>query len=380
MNRFAWLSAVWMAGALALLLVHAPCRAAEPWWPIQVKSYYGRYDAGQKEPGRASASLDRARLEEWIPPASVERPYRLGVCFPHLKDSYWVGVNYGIMEEARRLGMTVELVVADGYEDLEGQIRQMRNFIRQKVDGIILAAVSYEGNDQVVEEARTAGIPVVEAVNDVRAHSVSAKSMVSFFEMGYLTGEFVAEHAEKAGLDALRVSFFPGPKQSGWAPETLEGFREAVEHFPGKVEIADVSWGDTGADVQRELLIRSLNRTGHVDYVVGNALAAEQAPEVLEGMMLEGRTSVVSTYIIPTLYDRILNGQVAGAPSDLTVFQGRMAVDMMARILSGEKPGVDFPFRSGPFIPMVTPENAAGYPYEGLFGPRDFQPMFSSER
>jgi len=358
-NRLAWFMALAAVGVWALLLADTSCRAGGPWWPIQVKSYYGRYDAAQKEPGKASASLDRPRLEEWVPPGPVERPYRLGVCIPHLKDSYWVSINYGIMEEARRLGFQVELLVANGYEDLSGQIRQMRYLVRQKVDGIILAAVSYEGNDPAIEEARAAGIPVVEVVNDVRAHSVSAKAMVSFHEMGFMAGEFVAEHAEEAGLRTARVSFFPGPKQSGWAPETLDGFRDAMQYFPGEVEIVDVSWGDTGTDIQRKLIIESLNRAGPVDYLVGNAVAAEQAPAILKAMEAAGKMTVVSTYIIPTLYDKILTGQVAGAPSDLTVFQGRMAVDMMARILGGEKPGVDFPFRSGPFIPMVTPSNIA---------------------
>jgi protein TorT len=49
---------------------------------------------------------------------------------------------------------------------------------------------------------------------------------------------------------------------------------------------------------------------------------------------------------------------------------------MMVRIFNGEVPGRDFPFRAGPFIPMVTPANIANFPYEGLFGPRDFQPVF----
>lgn len=56
-----------------------------------------------------------------------------------------------------------------------------------------------------------------------------------------------------------------------------------------------------------------------------------------------------------------------------------MAVDMLVRTLNGEKPGRDFPFRSGPFIPMITPDNIVRYPYEGLFGPRDYEPVFTLE-
>ncbi len=56
-----------------------------------------------------------------------------------------------------------------------------------------------------------------------------------------------------------------------------------------------------------------------------------------------------------------------------------MAVDMMVRTLNGEQPGKDFPFRSGPFIPLITPENIDRFPFEGLFGPRGYEPVFSLE-
>jgi len=365
---------------LSFLFFACPALAEDSnWWPIQVKSYYGHYDALKKKPGQASASLQRAKLEEWIPPAINGEHYRIGVSFPHLKDSYWVAVNYGIIQEARRLGMSVTLVEAGGYGELDRQIDQLRELVRAKVDGIIVGSISYAGNDQVIEEIRKQGIPVVEVINDVNAPHVSAKALVSFYDMGYYAGEFVVEDAERAGYQDIRVAFFPGPAKSGWAPETLQGFRDALTHFAGKADIVDVRWGDTGKDVQRELVRSSLQEDNKVDYVAGNAVAAEVAPDILKSLSLTGRTAVVSTYIIPSLYDEIVEGRVAAAPSDLTVFQGRMSVDMMVRTLSGEQAGKDFPFRSGPFIPLITPENIDHFPYEGLFGPRGYTPVFGVE-
>lgn len=358
------------------LALPSPAGAEEThWWPIQVKSHYGTYDAAQKVPGHPSPSLGRPRLEEWSPPEPGKKRYTLGVSFPHLKDPYWVAVNYGIIQEARRLGMGIRLVEAGGYGHLEEQQNQVRMLARQGVDGIILGSISYHGNDGLIADMTRQGFPVVEVINDVRSQDVSAKALVSFYEMGYYAGEFVARHAEKANLHTVRISFFPGPEESGWAPETLQGFLEAMHHFPGEVILADTEWGDTGMDDQRMLLQKSLERTGPVDYIVGNAMAAKVAPDVLAKHNMT-ETRVVSTYITPSLYDEIVAGRVIAAPSDLTVFQGRMAVDMLVRNLNGEEPGRDFPFRSGPFIPMITPENVNRYPYEGLFGPRDYEPVF----
>jgi len=364
---------------LVLLAAAVPSLGADkapPWWPIQVKSWYGIYDPGHKKPGYAAVSLNRPKLEEWGPPRAPSGRYTVGVCVPHLKDPYWSAVNYGIIVEARRLGLGVRMTVAGGYSEGARQEEHLRAHLKNGVDGVILAAVDYEGCGPVIEELREAGIPVVEVINDILAPAVSAKALVSFHEVGYMVGEYVAQHAEKAGLDTLRIAFFPGPKNAGWAPETLDGFMEALEYYPGRVDVVDVGWGDTGREEQARLVRRSLAGHRNIDYVVGNAVAAEAAAEILRDMGLNGKVAVVASYIMPSLYDHIVQGEVLAAAADMNVFQGRMAVDMMARIFNGEVPGRDFPFRSGPFIPMVTTENIANFPYEGLFGPRDYHPVF----
>jgi protein TorT len=56
-----------------------------------------------------------------------------------------------------------------------------------------------------------------------------------------------------------------------------------------------------------------------------------------------------------------------------------MAVDMMVRLLDGEQPGKDFPFRAGPIILTVTADNIDDFRYETFFGTRDFDPVFEVE-
>jgi protein TorT len=368
---------VWAAAAIFVVAVGTGLAAEKPWWPVKVNSYYGTYDVKTKTAGRPAKSLTGPKVEDWVPPQKANKPYTIGVSFPHLKDPYWLAVNYGIISEAKRLGVGIRLVAAEGYTDLAGQVRQVENLSQQGVDGIILAAISYAATDPLVGEITKKNIPVVEVINDIQAPAITAKAMVSFFDMGYHAGEFVVGDAK--GKPEVNVVFLPGPAGSGWAPDTLDGFKESIKKFPGKMNILAVKWGDTGKDVQTRLVEDSLQAFPKIDYLVGNAVAADAAPGPLAETKRAAGTKVVSTYIIPPLYDKIREGKVAAAPSDLTVTQGQMAVNMMVRILNGEKPGKDFPFRSGPQIPTLTKANIDKYDYDMLFGPRDFRPEFKVE-
>src|SRR4051794_36054693 len=48
-------------------------------------------------------------MYEPIDTASITKPWNICVSFPHLKDPYWLGANYGIAEEIRRDGATMQL-------------------------------------------------------------------------------------------------------------------------------------------------------------------------------------------------------------------------------------------------------------------------------
>ena len=269
-----WLIAT-IAGGLIFGGAAAATAADAPWWPVKVNSYYGSYDAMQKEAGKPAKSLEGPKPEAWVPPAKANKPYVLGVSFPHLKDPYWLAVNYGIVKEAERLGIGIQLVAAGGYTELQKQVDQVENLSQQNVDGIILASISYAALDPLVSETVKKGKPVIEVINDIQAPDIQAKALVSFFDMGFKAGEYVI--ADAAGKPQVNVVFLPGPAGSGWAPDTVDGFKEAVKKFPGKVNILAVKWGDTGKNVQLSLIEDVLQTFAQIDYLIGNAVAADAA-------------------------------------------------------------------------------------------------------
>lgn len=346
--------------------------------PLDVDSYYGTYDASDMNERGISTSLNGPKREQWPPPPHADRNYSIGVLFPHMKDPYWLAVNYGIIQRAQTIGISIRLLDAGDYKNLGKQREQLTKDLMAapRVDGIILASISYDALDAAVAKVVGQGVPVVEVINDIHAPDISAKALVSFYDMGYHAGEYVL--ADSQGRD-ITVAFLPGPEDAGWAPESFAGFQKAIEGNP-QITVLDPEYGAPTPEMQTQILNFLLSGNEGIDYIVCNAVAASAAVDVLEKHRdRHPDARIVGTYIIPEVYDYIRSGKIAAAPTDLTVHQGHMSVDMIVRILNGETPGSEeqkFPFRSGPVIETVTTDNIGEFPYEDLFGMRDFNKTF----
>jgi len=346
--------------------------------PLLVNSYYGTYDAASKTPGLAAKSLTGPKTENWRTSAPAKR-YHIGVLFPHLQDPYWRTANYGIVSYARKLGLQITLYTAGAYIDFGNQRAQMLGLIcNRRVDGILLVAVDYTKLDPCVAKADRAGIPVVGLINDIHAPAIRAKSAVSFFDMGYQVGRYILRHAR--GADC-KIALFPGPENTGWAPDTVPGFAAALTDGKGarqQIVVLKPLYGDTRPDVQRMRLDMLQRKENHqVDYIVANAVAAVEAIGFLNKHRdIQPRAKIVSTYITDPVYDQIKKGSILAAPSEQALSQCRIGLDMIVNILNGDIAGQDFPFRAAPLIPMITADNIDRHDYEALFGPKGFEPVY----
>jgi protein TorT len=348
--------------------------AEKPWWPVKQTAYYGVYrDVAEKPPNIPAKSLDAAVEEDWYPPEKANGPYVIGVSFPHLKDPFWKSVMFGIIDEGKRMGVGIDLVEAGGYTELAKQADQVENLAAQGVDAIVLSVISYTGLDPLVEEVTKKGIPVVGLINDIRAETITAKSMPSYYLAAYSAGKFMVEDAKGKEID---IVVLPGPGGAAWTEAGLTGIKDAIRDFKGNVNILAVKWGDTGLSVQRNLVENALQAFPKIDYMIGNGVMCYAASEVLAEAGRAKETKLVATHIAQTLYEKLKRGELAGMPNEGAVSAARVSVDMAIRILNGDKPGKAFPFMTVPPIVMLTSNNVDDYEYEAMFGPRNFRPVF----
>ncbi len=312
-----------------------------------------------------------SRLIDYEPLDKASRKWTICASYPHLKDSYWMSVNYGMVEETRRLGVAFKLVEAGGYPNLERQRAQIRQCVASGADVLVVGTVSFKGlTETILEIARD--IPVVAAVNDISDEGISAKAGVSWVDMGARPGEFLARLHPK-GSEPVKVAWFPGPRGAGWVPFVEEGFRNAIAD--SAIQVTVTKYGDTGKEIQVILIEEAIEEQPDIEYIIGSAVTAEAAVSILRAQGLTGRIKVVADYFTHPVYRGIKRGRILAAPTDFPVLQGRLAIDQAIRILEGKLTVR----HAGPVIEMVTPENVDVIGPEKSLAPASFSPTFIVE-
>lgn len=305
--------------ALLLLSPIRPAGADDAWYPFPVDVWRTPFDA----------TSDRDQTD-YVPLEAASEKWRICVSFPHMKDAYWLAVNFGIVEEAKRLGVAMKLYEAGGYGNLDVQRNHLKECQKWDAHAVLLGAISEDGLNDLIEELADAGIPVIDLINGVSSPHIAAKAQVTFYDMGYLTGQYLL------GLTAMesepvQVAWFPGPEGAGWVKAGDQGLRDALQD--SAVEIVATSHGDTGKGDQGKLVSTVLDQHEDIDFIVGTAVTAEAAASILRKRKLAKRVGLISYYYGPGVHKGIRRGSILAAPTDLPAIQGRIGLDMAVRAL-----------------------------------------------
>jgi protein TorT len=190
--------------------------------------------------------------------------------------------------------------------------------------------------------------------------------------MGGKTGEYLVKLHPKGGTPA-KVAWFPGPAGAGWVEAGNTGFQEAVK--AGAIEVVDTKYGDTGKEAQLALLEDALTAHPDINYIVGTAVTAEAAMQLVRDRGLEDKVKILSYYFTPGVYEGIKRGRIMAAPTDSAVIQGRVAVDQAVRILEGK----EFQKHVGPALYVIDSNNVNSFDRDSSLAPDGFKPEFSVE-
>jgi protein TorT len=347
---------------------------AEDWaFPVQ----FTDCTASDTDPDGCTPGTEVPGVYTPLPVSEITQPWNICISFPHLKDAYWIASNYGGVVESQRDGLEMTLVEAGGYTELANQLSQLDNCVAQGAQALVIGGISYDGLDAKLQEFIDQGIIVIDLINGMKNPSIQAHSLISYYKMGEAVGTYLAS------LDTpIKVGWFPGPPGAGWVETSNQGFQDAIAG--SQVTIAgEPNYGDTGKDVQLGLIENALEANPDINYIAGNAVAAEAAVGAVAERGLTDKVGIAADYLIPTTFDFIEQGKIACSPTDQNPMQVRIAVDQAVRLLEGK------PLLSGfaqervePYAQLVCGpaagdlNNLDDFVFGATFAPDDFKPTF----
>mgnify|MGYP003914265837 CR=1 FL=1 len=345
-----------------LLTAGVSMASASNWYPLRVQVWDQPF---VRESTRTEV--------DYITLKKAAKKWKICVSFPHVKDSFWLAVDYGVAEESERLGIEMELFEAGGFNNLDIQIQQIRDCVANNADGVVIGAISTDGLNPLVAELKKKNIPVIDLVNGMSSPDITAKSSYSHKDMGYMVGDFIARAQKEAGnTEPVNVAWLPGPKGAGWVDYSNEGFEVAVKENPN-INVRTVQYGDTGKRVQRKLLKEVLAKDLDLDYIAGTAVTAEVAIPMLRKKKLDKNVKLVTQYFNPGVYVGIKRGKIAAAVSLSSVIQGRIAIDQIVRILEGKQ----YYKHVGVMLNVVHSGNLRTFDRASTLAPNGFRTVYS---
>ena len=241
-------------------------------------------------------------------------------------DDIWrTKLNEELSLAARVDGVTLRLSSAD--DDSQKQMAQIRSFIAEGVDLLIVSPNQSHTITPAVEEAFDAGIPVILFDRKIDSDKYTAFIGADNVEIGRIMGHYIADFLNQKGL----VVEIPGLEGSSPADDRHKGVAEALQQYPG-ISLVTTAYGgwlqEGGFNAMKEVIGRGIRP----DAVFGqNDRMAMGAREAL------GYPADVYFFGVDALPDAGLQDVIDGVltASYLYPTRGDLVMELAKNILSG---------------------------------------------
>ena len=264
--------------------------------------------------------------------ASAEpKTYKVGVSIYQFTDNFMTLYRNEIEAYFKSLEtdeVKYEIIMADGKNDMAEQTNQIRNFITQGVDVIILNLVQTSSADAVIDEIVAADIPLVLINREPLAYDADGNTLDEAYEgilnnakvcyvgadarqSGTFQGEMVAEldnHGDINGDGKISYIMIEGDPENIDAQYRTEFSIKALKDAGYEVECLDDQVGNWDQTKGQELCANALTAYG----------------DKIEVVFLEEAVQLVK------------DGEMTGTVLNDHIGQSHAAVDVAVKLLNGE--------------------------------------------
>lgn len=210
-------NAIWLCVLLLILLCLSGCTLVE----------------SESKPLPVPSNVESLpSLEEWMQSAENNLPSKepiiLGFSQLGTESAWRIANSTSIQDAAKESGIT--LIIKNAEQSQTKQFEAVRSFIKQKVDVIAIAPVVESGWDDILQEAKQAGIPVIIVDRSVDAKDTSLFVTTigsDFYEEGVKAGKYIQDRLRNMP-GTIRIAELQGTSGSTPSIQRGEGFRSIL--------------------------------------------------------------------------------------------------------------------------------------------------------
>lgn len=266
-------------------------------------------------------------------------------------ESEWRTANTNDVKAAAE-ALGIDLKFSDAQQKQENQIKAIRTFIAQKVDLIGFVPIVETGWDNILREAKRAGIPVMIMDRDLKVSDDSlyvAKIGTDSVAEGRKQFTWMDEYITKIdrkprnGGDKINIVILEGTVGASAAVGRSKGFNEALEASPNKdrYNILASQTGDFTRAKGKEVMESFLKSYGNdIDVLISQnddmALGAIQAIEAA-GLKPAQDIIIIGADAVKGMFQAMIDGK-ANATIECNPLQGKLFFETALKIINGGQP------------------------------------------
>ncbi len=259
----------------------------------------------------------------------------IGATLASSQASYQYALGTLLVEVAKKdTDCTLDIRYAEW--NVEEQEEQMREFIRNKVDAIILCPVDAKSYLNVLKEARNAGIPVINMnmkMDAVSTEYITTYVCASMSEEADLAGQLVVECLNgKKG----KVGIIEGNQGTDPQIYRTQTFLEYISSYPDieVVGIAEANWSKAKAGLAASNLLAQ-NPDINVFYCHDSNMAMG-VYDMLKARGLENKIQIIGIGNEQQYMDAVREGKIYGLVTQPPEYEAEYAWSCAKRAADGE--------------------------------------------
>ncbi len=261
------------------------------------------------------------------------KPY-IAIVSKGFQHQFWQAVKSGAEQAAEEFDVEITFEGPETEQQVDKQIEMLQSALDKKPDAIGFAALDSQASIPLLQQADSAGIPIIAFDSGVESDIPLATASTDNYAAAALAADKMAELIGEEGKVALVVH----DQTSVTGIDRRDGFVETIEEKYPNIEIVDIQYGGgdhlKSTDAAKAIMQAHPDLKGIYGSNEGSAIGVVNA---VKEMGKEGELTIIGFDSSKPQIDAIKDGTMAGAITQNPVGIGYETVKAAVAAMNGEE-------------------------------------------